>query len=323
MDKELLLKVDSGINFSVNTQLKEQLKWLIGLGEIRPGDMLPSANQLADALGLNRNTVNLVYTQLRDEGLLKMQKGRGTQVMDNAKVEHLQHARKPLEQLVTQMMDVAEKQGIPLVDLFISGLAYTLLHPSEKEEVPRIVLIECQGHDHSFYRQEIERVTASQVETLFLEELPQEGEAALDVFEQANVIITTLNHAEEVRHRMSHYEKKLYVIGATIELSSLLDMAKLKPDSEVGFVCLGKTGGQWMASGVQEAGITQIHAHAVGMKDQEQLHELLERADKVYASPAVYEDLQALNPDKVALYPMVLEKSSESLLRMIIENEVD
>ncbi|WP_193726515.1 GntR family transcriptional regulator [Paenibacillus guangzhouensis] len=321
INKELRVKVDPGINFSVNTQIKEQLKWLIGLGVIEPGDMLPSANQMADILGLNRNTVNLVYTQLRDEGMFTMQKGRGTQVMNGSKVELLQNARQPMHQLVAKTIEEAEAQGIPLIDFFIAGLAYTLLRPSETAARPRILLIECRGHDHLFYRQEIERVTKAEVHTLFVEDLMAAEGTMIEVLEHADVIVTTLNHAEEVKTRYSRYEKKLVVIGATIEMSALLGIAQMKPDSEVAFVCLGRAGGQWMASGVRDAGITQIHPHMVGIDEQEQLHQVIDKADKVYASPAVYKELLAMNPDKVALYPMTLEKSSERLLRDISENQ--
>jgi len=321
MNKELRVKVDPGINFSVNTQIKEQLKWLIGLGVIEPGDMLPSANQMADILGLNRNTVNLVYTQLRDEGLFSMQKGRGTQVMEGSKVELLRNTRQPMHQLVAKTMEEAESQGIPLVDFFIAGLAYTLLRPSEVTDRLRILLIECRGHDHRFYRQEIERVTNAEVHTLFMEDLMAAEGTMIEALEHADVIVTTLNHAEEVKTRLFRYEKKIVVIGATIEMPALLGIAQMKPDSEVGFVCLGRAGGQWMASGVHDAGITQIHPHAVGMDEQEQLHKVIDKADKVYASPAVYKELQAMNPDKVVLYPMALEKSSERLLRDISENK--
>lgn len=314
MDKELLLKVDSALNFSVNTQIKEQLKWLIGLGEIVPGDMLPSANQMADILGLNRNTVNLVYTQLRDEGFFSMQKGRGTQVLDSSKVEVLKKGRKPMHQLVTRTIEEAEAQGIPLVDFFISGLAYTLLHQSDVTERLQILFIECKGHDHLFYRQEIERVTKAEVKTIFLEDLASTDSAMIEALESSNVIITTLNHSAEVKKLISRYEKKMYVIGATTEMSLLLGIAKIKPESHVGFVCLGKEGGQWMANSIRDAGITQIHSHAMGIDDREKLLEDIGKLDKVYASPAVFKELKTIDPDKVELYPMALEKSSENLL---------
>lgn len=317
LNKELFLKVDSSLTFSVNTQIKEQLKWLIGIGQILPGDMLPSANQLADLLGLNRNTVNLVYNQLRDEGFVTMQKGRGTQVMDNKKIEDLQMHRQPMHQLVMKTIEEAKAKGIPLEQFFTASLAYILLHHTNAPDRLRIVFVECKEHDHLFYRNEIMRVTNAEVKSVFLEDLSSTESVLIEALEYSNIIITTLNHSDEVKKIFSRYERKVLVIGATVDMSLLLEVSKLKPGSEVSFVCLGKAGGQWMAGSLQDAGITQIQSYAIGIDNRDLLIETLEHSDKVYASAAVYTELKLLAPDKVGFYPMVLEKSSKNLLKEI------
>ncbi|WP_164779544.1 GntR family transcriptional regulator [Paenibacillus kobensis] len=312
--KELLVKADSRLNFSVNTQLKEQLKWLIGLGNIAPGDMLPSANLMADQLGLNRNTVNLVYTQLRDEGLLSMHKGRGTQVMDNEQVGQLRKNREAMQQLAVKAMEEAAAQRIPLADFFVAGLAYVLLNETETAPRMRIVFIECREHDHPFYRQQIERITNAEVATVYIEDLNAMEKASIEAIGHANVIVTTLNHADEVKQRLASYKKTIHVIGATIEMPLLVEISKMKPGSKVSFVCLGKAGGQWMARNVHEAGLMQIESEAVGIDNRKELAKSIQQADKVYASAAVFEELRTMASDKVELYPMVLEKSSVNML---------
>jgi DNA-binding GntR family transcriptional regulator len=51
-------------------------------GEYSPGDRLPPARQLAKELGVQLMTVQSAYGQLRDEGLVLTQQGRGTFVRD-------------------------------------------------------------------------------------------------------------------------------------------------------------------------------------------------------------------------------------------------
>ena len=315
--QRLILKVHPDLSFSVNTQIKEQLKWLIGTGHIQPGDMLPSASQLADNLGLNRNTVNWVYNQLRDEGLVTMQKGRGTQVTNGAEIEQLRRERVPMQLLLTRTIDDALAEGIDLIDFFVASLAFTLLHNKQPSEVARILFVECKGHDHPFYRGEIERVTGGDVRTLFIEDLVLEGVQMMEAIHPSTVVITTLNHAEEVKKLFSRYDKKVLVIGATVDTSFLLEIARLQPDTAVGFVCLGKTGGEWMARRVFDAGITLIHSDVFGLDEHKRLADTLERSDKIYASAAVFPELKKMAPDKVELYPMQLEKSSENLLQEI------
>ncbi|SDI95166.1 GntR family transcriptional regulator [Paenibacillus naphthalenovorans] len=315
MDNDILLKVDPNLTFCINTQIKEQLKWLIGIEKIKTGEMLPPANQMADLLGINRNTVNLVYNQLRDEGYVSIQKGRGTQVIDSAKIKELQKMRQPMHELVTKTIAEAEARGIPLTEFFTASLAYILLHHQTPTDQLRLLFVECKGHDHTFYRDEIKRVTGAEIKTVFLEDLLTTESVTIEALDYSNVVVTTLNHSDEVKKLFARYQKNVLTIGATIEMPLLLQIAQLKPGSQVSFVCLGKAGGQWMASRVQDANITHIQSHAIGIDDEALLTENIEKSDKVYASAAVYSELKALAPDKVELYPMVLEKSSENLLQ--------
>ncbi|MFF8943089.1 GntR family transcriptional regulator [Streptomyces sp. NPDC014864] len=50
--------------------------------EYAPGDQLPAARKLAKDLGVQLMTVQSAYGQLRDEGLVLTQQGRGTFVRD-------------------------------------------------------------------------------------------------------------------------------------------------------------------------------------------------------------------------------------------------
>jgi GntR family transcriptional regulator len=49
-------------------------------GLVGPGDALPTALQVADALGVHRNTVLRAYRALRDEGTIELRAGRGAHV---------------------------------------------------------------------------------------------------------------------------------------------------------------------------------------------------------------------------------------------------
>ncbi|MCY9658938.1 GntR family transcriptional regulator [Paenibacillus chondroitinus] len=316
-DKKYILQVNPQLTFNVNTQIKEQLKWLIGIEQMEAGDMLPTASQLADELGLNRNTVNWVYNQLRDEGLVSIQKGRGTQIAGGFETKHLLEERKPMQQLLNDTIREAAAMGFDLPSFFIAGLAYSLLQPPSPARKLRILLVECRGHDYPFYRQEIERATDGEVETLFLGDSSLNEEVVKEAVMRSDVVITTLNHAEETKALFARYDSKVIVIGATLEASQLLEIAKLQAGTHVAFVCLGRTGGEWMANRIREAGIHQLHVDIAGMNEPERLNDALQHSHKIYASAAVFSELKKLQPDKTSLFPMKLEQSSENLLHEI------
>lgn len=59
-------------------QLYELLRKKITQGEWRPGDMLPTENELVEQFGLSRNVVRQALDELVREGLIYRQRGRGT-----------------------------------------------------------------------------------------------------------------------------------------------------------------------------------------------------------------------------------------------------
>lgn len=77
----MLLRLDPASSASLFDQLADQLRTGILTGAAESGERLPAARELADSLGVNRNTVLKVYQSLRDEGLLDLRRGRGAVVV--------------------------------------------------------------------------------------------------------------------------------------------------------------------------------------------------------------------------------------------------
>lgn len=59
-------------------QLVEQLKEQIQLGDLKPGDQLPSERELSDQHGISRMTVRQAIAYLVQQGLLEVKRGIGT-----------------------------------------------------------------------------------------------------------------------------------------------------------------------------------------------------------------------------------------------------
>lgn len=69
MWRQLLLR-SARENMSLQGQIREMLVSTILDGQLPPGVPIPSSREMADALGVARNTVVLAYQQLADEGFL-------------------------------------------------------------------------------------------------------------------------------------------------------------------------------------------------------------------------------------------------------------
>lgn len=72
------LAVDRDAEVPIGVQLAWALRTRIADGEFKPGQRLPGLRDMADAIGVNLNTVRTVYQRLEHEGLIESLQGSGT-----------------------------------------------------------------------------------------------------------------------------------------------------------------------------------------------------------------------------------------------------
>jgi GntR family transcriptional regulator len=75
----LMLTVHDG-PLPLHERIAAAVRRAITDGAVGAGDALPTALQVADALGVHRNTVLRAYRALRDEGTIELRAGRGAHV---------------------------------------------------------------------------------------------------------------------------------------------------------------------------------------------------------------------------------------------------
>src|SRR6478609_2230147 len=72
---------------TLTRQLTDQLRGLITKGRLAPGQRLPSSRQLAQSLGLSRNTASFAIEQLAAEGYVALSAGRRPVVVEGLSLE--------------------------------------------------------------------------------------------------------------------------------------------------------------------------------------------------------------------------------------------
>jgi DNA-binding transcriptional regulator YhcF (GntR family) len=78
MPSALNLAVDRRAGVPLGVQLAAHIRAALRDGTLAPGDRLPSVRELAEAAGVNVNTVRAVYARLEAEGIARGEQGRGT-----------------------------------------------------------------------------------------------------------------------------------------------------------------------------------------------------------------------------------------------------
>lgn len=105
----MLFRIDFAGAEPLFLQLADQVRSAAARGELRPGERLPAARELADSLDISLHTVLHAYQQLRDEGLIELRRGRGA-VLTDAAAQDLSHLRLAL----TATAREAKRRGLSL-----------------------------------------------------------------------------------------------------------------------------------------------------------------------------------------------------------------
>ena len=74
-------QLDAGSGVATYLQLVQQVHQALRLGLLKPGDQLPTAQQVVAKLAINPNTVLKAYRDLEREGLVRGRPGAGTFVI--------------------------------------------------------------------------------------------------------------------------------------------------------------------------------------------------------------------------------------------------
>ncbi len=98
------LEVNRAEAIPLYDQVAAEIRRAIAEGEAALGERLPPAIDLADVLGVDKNTVIRALHILRDEGLLEFRRGRGVHVTGTAQ-------RSAVIVRVNELLNFARQQG--------------------------------------------------------------------------------------------------------------------------------------------------------------------------------------------------------------------
>jgi DNA-binding FadR family transcriptional regulator len=132
--------IDPSADRAVFRQLADLLRDRIQSGQLGPGEPLPSELRLAQEYGISRTTVRQAIAQLRTEGLVTVDRPRGTFVRVPEQIEAVTLARG--ERVGARMPTDAERrmyrlgEGVPVLVVTATD-GSTTVHPADRVQLIR------------------------------------------------------------------------------------------------------------------------------------------------------------------------------------------
>lgn len=103
------IRVNKDSPISLREQIGAQIEFLIATGKLKPGEPLPSGQELARRLRIHRNTVFQAYRDVDARNLLDSKTGRRWLV--RAPEERVNASRPELDDLINQTIRTARHYG--------------------------------------------------------------------------------------------------------------------------------------------------------------------------------------------------------------------
>ncbi len=224
---QFFIKSDSEI--SASTQLYDQLSFAITTRQYQTGDQLPSTRQLAQWTGLHRNTINKVYQQLKQSGLVEARGGSGIYVSEpNSDVSTAELPLKLLRACLDKMLgagfSLAQSKELIVqeIDWRLSSNAQ-LLVVSGRED-PGIAQIMAM---------ELETALPIPVQIVAIEDLPQVLEHT-----SAGTVVTNRYFLDVTRKAIGDHNIRIFAIDIYSYGKEIQHIRTLPAGSYVGLVSI-------------------------------------------------------------------------------------
>ena len=311
------LGIDKKSPFSIKEQIKRQIRNLIETGQLKPGDALPSARDLAVFLGVNRNTASLAYRELADQKFLSVVVGAGTFVREGREIGNMAK----LKQIIDNAMAEAQAYGFSrdqAVDAFLNQLlAYSA---NSRSGTSRVLVVDCNheviDHISSVLRQELRVETKG----VLIQTLEESAEKATECIQDIDLIVCGFNHFGELSNVLPEDSPEIVAVMLKPDVRVMNELFRLPPGTLVGYCCSNQRSTETFYNSSFFSGGRELHRILVGLDRPDELRKMLDRCSVIFATRYVYDRvLEMTGPGKklirvdISIDPANLELIRERL----------
>ncbi len=229
----MVFSVDKSSTVSIYQQLVDQIVHKVQTGELFAGKKIPTVREMADQIGVARGTVKHAYEELERIGIIKMTRGKGTFIVEQAQQES--SAKSRAIAAIERLLDEMESLSFSLqeIQMFFN---LKLRERMEQDHNVCIIFIDCNPETLANIIHQISVLPNIEAHKLLLSDVLKKP-FVIDDF--ADLIVTTSTHMNQLSGVVSNKEKLVQVVTAPSG-PTVAKMAMLAGKS-VGIVCASET----------------------------------------------------------------------------------
>lgn len=282
-------------------------------GAFPPETRLPTCQQFAGELGVNKNTVSKAYRALVGRGYLRTTAGRGTFVVKRPPRADPAAALADVGSLLALVVQEAKLAGI-VREEFQALVEETTARYYDRTSV-RVGFIECNRLEAATLSRDLQAALSLPVDPLLIENVVAEPERFMKGYD---VLAVNLSHLVVVEDVLRQFDgaasAEIVALLLPPDPESLIQVARLRPGTRLGIVC-DLVGTLQSLSGMVAAYNPGVRISGALTTDHRGLRTLVCAVDVILVTPSASAALNAYAP-KVPLISVSFRVDERSVQRL-------
>ena len=312
-------RIDKSNKVPLYLQLKDLIKYYISTGAIKDNHQLPGVNTLGSELGVNFETVRKAYKELEKEGLISMERGRGTYVtLHNVKMPRVSpdvHPETEPQDALRIGVRKLRRAGKDTAE--IKKIVSHIIDEIESEGSQQtIVFTECNLYQVREISKLLKNYLNINVKPVLVNNLKDEVEKILKGSEKLLAVVTTGFHINDIRKVLEDIPVDTHVLITSMSSETRHKLLSYDRMSHFGFICRDTESIPFWEDLIRDELGEEINLACAILADKAKVEDILKSVNVLMVSPPVYKALKRKAPPDLPLFN-VFDKVDAMSLRLI------
>lgn len=226
---EHYFQIDVNLDIPIYRQLVDKIRVAVKMGDLVPGQQLPTVQELADQLSVAKGTIKRAYDELGNMGVLEKIQGRGTFVCYQPETSGSRKERAMCA--IDSLLDELENMGFSSAEINIF-LTLKQRERSETLSAVKVAVVECNPEALSQMCNQLRSIKGMELYTHLLDTIRQ---YPYQLDDETDFVITTSEHAEYIESILPD-QNKLIRVASRLSSSAMTAMARLRTGDRIGIM---------------------------------------------------------------------------------------
>lgn len=229
--------IDKNLEIPIYIQITNQIINAIDKGIIKPGDRLPTQRELSAGLNISRGSIQKAYEELDKKGVIKIVMGSGSFVSE----EEVFRVENRKEYAISAIDDLLKKlNSLNFTPAEIQEfIDFRIRERDSSQRMVRIAAIDCNPEALEIFKIQISVMKNVQFKMFILDDIYKYSQPD-KVFEDYDLIITTLNHYDELSGILYSIRDRIIKVAVSPASDTIIKLATIPQNISIGIITESK-----------------------------------------------------------------------------------